>query len=81
LTLEHVEMAERLHPQLEEARALIEAASRRVQQAGAFPNPEAIAGAQQIPIGNGSNQKEYIAGIAQPIPLGGRWQSEAGRRI
>ena len=74
LTLEQaLEMAERRQPQLAEARALAEAAAGRAQQAGAFPNPEAIVGAQQIPFnGDSSNQREYVAGIAQPIPLGGR---------
>lgn len=74
LTLEQaLEMAERRQPQLAEARALVEAAAGRAQQAGAFPNPEAIVGAQQIPFSSdSSNQREYVAGIAQPIPLGGR---------
>ncbi|MHB1306270.1 MAG: TolC family protein [Limisphaerales bacterium] len=74
LTLEQaLELAERQHPQLAEARALVEAAAGRAQQAGAFPNPEAIVGAQQIPFnGDASNQREYVAGIAQSIPLGGR---------
>ncbi|MCW5554434.1 MAG: TolC family protein [Verrucomicrobiae bacterium] len=74
LTLDRaLEMAERMHPQLAEARALVEAASGRAQQAGAFPNPEAIVGAQQLPLdSNASNQREYVAGITQPIPLGGR---------
>lgn len=74
LTLEQaLEMAERRQPQLTEARALVEAAAGRAQQAGAFPNPEAIVGAQQIPFSSdSSNQREYVAGIAQPIPLGGR---------
>jgi cobalt-zinc-cadmium efflux system outer membrane protein len=68
-----LEMAERLHPQLAEARALVEAANGRAQQAGAFPNPEAVLGAQQLPLDrNASNQREYVAGIGQPIPLGGR---------
>ena len=74
LTLDQaMEMAERLQPQLAEARALVEAAAGRAQQAGAFPNPEAIVGAQQIPFSrDSSNQREYVAGVAQPIPLGGR---------
>lgn len=66
-------MAERLHPQLAEAIAKVDAAEGRARQAGAFPNPEAIAGAQQIPFEKeSSNQREFVAGIAQPIPLGGR---------
>ncbi|HKS36441.1 MAG TPA: TolC family protein [Verrucomicrobiae bacterium] len=74
LTLDQaLEMAERLQPQLAEAHALVEAAAGRAQQAGAFPNPEAIVGAQQLPLSSSaSNQREYVAGIAQPIPLGGR---------
>jgi cobalt-zinc-cadmium efflux system outer membrane protein len=74
LTLEQaLEMAERLHPRLAEAHALVEAAAGRAQQAGAFPNPEAILGAQQLPLDNdASNQREYVAGVAQPVPLGGR---------
>jgi cobalt-zinc-cadmium efflux system outer membrane protein len=68
-----LELAERQHPQLAEAHALVEAAAGRAQQAGTLPNPEAIVGAQQLPLdSDGSNQREYIAGIAQPIPLGGR---------
>jgi outer membrane protein, heavy metal efflux system len=74
LTLEQaLELAEQRHPQLVEARAQIEAAAGRAQQAGAFPNPEAIIGAQQIPFRSGApEEREYVAGIAQPIPLGGR---------
>ncbi len=74
LTLEQaLEMAERRQPQLAEARALVEAAAGRAQQAGAFPNPEAIVGAQQVPFSSdSSNQREYVTGIAQPIPLGAR---------
>lgn len=74
LTLDQaLEIAERQHPQLAEAHALVAAAAGRAQQAGAFPNPEAIVGAQQIPLDSGaSSQREYVAGIAQPIPLGGR---------
>jgi outer membrane protein, heavy metal efflux system len=74
LTLDQaLEMAERLHPQLAEARALVEAAAGRAQQTGAFPNPEFIVGAQQLPLESGaSNQREVVAGVAQPIPLGDR---------
>lgn len=66
-------MAERLHPQLAEATARVEAAEGRARQAGAFPNPEIVAGAQQLPFEKeSSNQREFSAGIAQPIPVGGR---------
>jgi cobalt-zinc-cadmium efflux system outer membrane protein len=74
LTLEQaLEMAESLQPQLAEARAMIEAAEGRAWQAGAFPNPEAILGAQQMPFsGSAPNEKEYVAGIGQTIPLSRR---------
>ena len=74
LTLEQaLEMAENLQPQLAEARAMVEATEGRARQAGTFPNPDAIFGAQQIPFsGNAPNEKEHVAGMAQPIPLGGR---------
>ena len=74
LTLDQaLEMAERRHPQLAESRALVEAASGRAQQAGAFPNPEAILGAQQIPIQSYPvPDRQYLAGFGQAIPLGNR---------
>ena len=68
-----LEMAESLQPELAEAKAMVEAAEGRARQAGAFPNPEAILGAQQLPLdANASNQKEYVAGVGQTIPLSGR---------
>jgi outer membrane protein TolC len=65
LTLDQaLEMAESLQPELAEAKAMVEAAEGRARQAGTFPNPEAIVGAQQIPFsGNAPNEKEYVAGI------------------
>ena len=74
LTLEQaLEMAENLQPQLAEARAMVEATEGRARQAGTFPNPEAILGAQQIPFGgNAPNEREYVAGVGQTIPLSGR---------
>ena len=74
LTLElALDMAEDRQPQIAEAKALVEAAEGRARQAGAFPNPEAIVGAQQLPLsGNQSNEKEYVAGVGQTIPLGRR---------
>jgi outer membrane protein, heavy metal efflux system len=74
LTLDQaLEMAESLQPELAEAKAMVEAAEGRARQAGAFPNPEAILGAQQLPLdANASNQREYVAGVGQTIPLSGR---------
>ena len=52
---------------------MVEAAEGRARQAGAFPNPEAIVGAQQLPLsGNAPNEQEYVAGVGQTIPLSGR---------
>lgn len=68
-----LEMAERLHPDLAEGKALVEAAEGRARQAGAFPNPDAIARMEQAPFkGRPPGEAEYLAGIAQPVPLGNR---------
>ena len=74
LTLDQaLEMAERLQPQLAEAKAMVEAAEGRARQAGRFPNPEAIVGAQQIPFHSGApNEKEFVAGLRQTIPFSRR---------
>jgi cobalt-zinc-cadmium efflux system outer membrane protein len=74
LTLEQaVGLAERQHPDLAETKALIEAAEGRVQQAGKLPNPEAIARIEQAPFkGRTLDEAEYLAGVAQPVPLGSR---------
>lgn len=74
LTLEQaLELAESLQPQLAEAKAMVEAAEGRARQAGTFPNPEAILGAQQIPLsGSAANEREYVAGVGQTIPLSRR---------
>lgn len=68
-----LDMAEDMQPQIAEAKAMVEAAEGRARQAGAFPNPEAILGAQQLPLsGNQPNEKEYVAGVGQTIPLSRR---------
>ena len=74
LTLEQaVGLAERQNPDLAEGKALIEAAEGRVQQAGRLPNPEVIARIEQAPFkGRTLDEAEYLAGIAQPVPLGSR---------
>lgn len=74
LSLEQaLELAEARQPELAEARAIVEAAEGRARQAGTLPNPEAVLAAQQIAVSSGArNEKEYVAGIAQTVPLGGR---------
>ncbi|MBI5395329.1 MAG: TolC family protein [Verrucomicrobia bacterium] len=74
LTLEQAMMlAEQHHPELAEARALAAAAEGRARQAGAFPNPAVIARMESAPIsGRTTSEAEYLAGVAQTIPLGSR---------
>ncbi len=74
LTLEQaLELAEGLQPELAQARAMVEAAAGRARQAGAWPNPEAILGAQQQPFsGNQPNDKEFVGGVGQTLPLSQR---------
>ncbi len=74
LSLEQaLEWAERRQPELAEARALIEAAAGRAEQAGKFPNPDGMARIEQAPFsGRTAGEAQYLAGIAQPVPLGRR---------
>ncbi len=73
-TLDHaLAFAERLHPELLAARARIEAARGRVLQAGLYPNPELVARMEVAPIHGGTtDEAEYVAGISQRVPIGGR---------
>lgn len=74
LTLEQaLALAEQHHPQLAEARALVEAAAGRVQQAGTRPNPEAVLRAEQIPFKDTpARDRQYVVGFAQTVPLGAK---------
>jgi len=74
LTLEQaLTLAERNHPDLVEAGALVRAAEGRVQQAGVRPNPEAIARMENAPFrGNTTGNADYLAGVGITIPLGNR---------
>lgn len=74
LTLERaIEIGIKNHPRLAEAEAEHEAAKARAQAAGKFPNPEAIARMESAPFSSGTtSQAEYLAGVSQAIPLGGR---------
>ncbi|MCL4176712.1 MAG: TolC family protein [Verrucomicrobia bacterium] len=66
-------LAESHHPELTEARALVEAAGGRAQQAGAFPNPELIGRIEALPLDRHSGQEpDYLVGVSQALPLGGR---------
>lgn len=74
LTLDQaLELADQRQPEIAEAIARIEAAEGRARQAGAFPNPEAILGAQQLPLSSRpTGEQEYVAGVGQTIPLSRR---------
>jgi outer membrane protein, heavy metal efflux system len=74
LTLERaIEIAIKNNPRLAEAEAELDAAKARAQTAGRLPNPEAIARMESAPFSSGTtSQAEYLAGVSQAIPLGGR---------
>lgn len=74
LTLERaVHLAVENSPQLREAQALVTAARERSRSIGSFPNPEAVARMESAPLqGNTTRNAEYVAGVSQTIPLGGR---------
>ncbi len=68
-----IEMAEQLHPDLREASFMFEAGQGRARQAGAFPNPDAVARVESAPFkGRTAGEAEYVAGVSQTIPLGNR---------
>ena len=73
-----IEIALDQHPELREIHARIEATEARAIQAGAIPDPEAIARIESAPIRSKSfGRAEYLAGVSQSVPLGGRLK--AGR--
>lgn len=68
-----LELAERLHPDLAQARARVEASEGRALQAGLWPNPQALGRMESAPFeGRTSGDAEYLAGLSQRIPVGGR---------
>ena len=65
--------AERLHPELAVGQAQIERAEGLALQAGLFPNPELVARIESAPVTRHiAEQAEYVVGVSQAIPLGGR---------
>ncbi len=68
-----LELAERLHPDLARARARVEAAEGRALQAGLLPNPSLVGRLESAPFeGSTTGEAEYLAGLSQRLPLGGR---------
>jgi len=61
------------HPHLAEAMAKIQTSKARAEAAGSFPNPEAVARMESAPFSSRTtSQAEYVLGLSQAIPLGGR---------
>jgi outer membrane protein TolC len=76
LTLkEALELADRHHPDIREAQARVDAAQGRLRQAGAWPDPELVG---RVEGAGASRDPEYLAGVSQPLPIGGR--VDAARR-
>ncbi len=76
------ELADRFHPEVAVAMAQLEAARGRSQQAGLLPNPSVVGRMESAPIeGRTTGDAEYVAGITQRLPIGGRLStaSRAGR--
>ena len=83
LTLERaMELALQSHPDLRESEALLDASKARASIAGTMPNPEAVVRVESAPLqGKTGRDAEYVAGISQRLPLGGRLAAarEVGR--
>lgn len=68
-----LDLADRLHPELAQSKARIEAAEGRASQAGLWPNPNAIGRVESAPFeGRTTGDAEYLAGLSQRLPVGGR---------
>jgi cobalt-zinc-cadmium efflux system outer membrane protein len=68
-----LDLAERVHPDLAQARARVEAAEGRSQQAGLLPNPALVGRIESAPFdGDAARDAEYLAGVSQRLPIGGR---------
>jgi outer membrane protein, heavy metal efflux system len=73
-----LELADRSHPEIARALAELEAAGGRTGQAGAFPNPVAVARMESAPFeGRTTGEAEYVAGLSQRFPVGGRLSAAA----
>lgn len=74
LTLEEAfAMADRLHPEIAEAQALVRASQGKADQAGKLSNPEVIGRIESAPLkGRTTDDAEYLAGVSQSLPLGPR---------
>jgi cobalt-zinc-cadmium efflux system outer membrane protein len=70
LTLdEALKIAEGGHPELAEARARADAARGRARQGGAWPDPALVG---RVEAAGSDDREEYLAGVSQAFPIGGR---------
>jgi outer membrane protein, heavy metal efflux system len=66
-------LAERLHPDIAEAEALLRAAQGKAEQTGKLSNPDLIGRVESAPLkGRTAGDAEYLAGVSQSLPLGPR---------
>lgn len=66
-------IAEESHPKLALARARVDSAEGRSDQAGRLPNPLLVARMESAPFEGGtSGEAEFVAGLSQRLPFGGR---------
>lgn len=74
LTLERAfAIAESIHPELAVARARVEAAEGKAHQAGLYPNPLLVGRMESAPFEGGTTgNAEFVAGVSQRVPFGGR---------
>ncbi len=78
-----LDLADRHHPELAAYRARVEAAEGRAQQAGLLPNPTLVGLMESASLeGNTTGEAEFLVGVSQRIPVGGRLGAagEAERR-
>jgi cobalt-zinc-cadmium efflux system outer membrane protein len=67
-----IEIALKSHPSLAEAEAHVEIAKARADAAGRLPNPDAVARMESAPFSSTTSRAEYVGGVSQTIPIGGR---------
>ncbi len=62
-----IRVALKNHPRLAEARAQWTAAEQRAIQAGLRPNPQLVAGVEELPFSGGPGKADYLVGVTQQI--------------
>lgn len=66
-------IADSIHPELAAGRASVDAAEGKAQQAGLYPNPLLVGRMESAPFQGGTaGNAEFVGGLSQRIPIGGR---------